>query len=78
MSTQISPAPNDLDPQVYRKPRADVYTILLVVALIAIIIATSALWLVMKEYEYKINGGPEATQYRPAIGTSIDAKWLNA
>ena len=48
-------------PQEYRKPRADVFTMLLVVALLAIIIATVALWQVMAEYEYKIKGGPVVT-----------------
>ena len=72
MSTQTSSNPNEPSGgQVYRKPRADVYTVLLVVALLALIIATSALWLVMKEYEYTINGGPEAAWNQPVAGAPI-------
>jgi hypothetical protein len=44
--------------QLYRKPRADVFTVLLVIALLGIIVATYALWLVMQDYDYKIKGAP--------------------
>jgi hypothetical protein len=42
----------------YRKPRADVYTFLLIVALLALIIACLCLWGEMQLYEMKIKGGP--------------------
>ena len=46
-------------PQEYRKPRADVYTVLLVIALLVMLIATAALWMTMKDdYNNKIKGGP--------------------
>ena len=62
-------------PQEYRKPRADIYTLLLVVALLAILLATGVLWMAMKEgYDYKINGGPTPAWHRPATGTTLDAR----
>ncbi len=54
--------------QEYRKPRADVYTVLLVVALLIIVLATVFLWMSMKEYDYMIKGGPTV----PAAGTTLD------
>ena len=54
----------------YRKPRADVFTMLLVLALLAIILAIVALWQVMQEYGYNIKGGPSVSWLRaegPAI-----------
>ena len=61
MSTPTSPKSSDESaPQFYRKPRADVFTVLLVIALMAILLATIVLWMVMQTYEYKIKGGPVA------------------
>ena len=59
-------------PQEYRKPRADVYTVLLVVALIAIALGTAALWMTMKDYEYMIKGGPNPVWHQPTMGTTFD------
>ena len=60
-------------PQEYRKPQADVYTVLLVVALIAIALGTAALWMTMKEdYEYTIKGGPNPVWHQPTMGTTFD------
>jgi hypothetical protein len=42
----------------YRKPRADLYTALLVIALVAILIGILFLYLEMDFYEFKIKGGP--------------------
>lgn len=42
----------------YRKPQADLYTILLVMALIAILIAIVFLCLEMNLYEFHFKGGP--------------------
>ena len=59
--------------QEYRKPRADVYTVLLVIALLAIMVATGALWMTMKDdYNNDIKGGPNPTWHRPASGTVLD------
>jgi hypothetical protein len=54
------------EPQVYRKPRADVYTVLLSLALIAVATAATVLWLTMAQYHYEIKGGPNPTWNRPA------------
>ena len=60
-------------PQDYRKPRADVYTVLLVVALLSLLIATAALWMTMKDdYNNEIKGGPNPVMDRPAAGTTLD------
>ena len=61
MSTPISPKFDEppAEPH-YRKPQADVYTVLLVISLLAILLATVVLWLVMQTYDYKIKGGPVA------------------
>ncbi len=42
----------------YRKPRADVYTVLLVLSLIALLLAILCLWFEMDMYEWKFMGGP--------------------
>lgn len=42
----------------YRKPRADVYTVLLVLALLALIAGILCLWGENAEYEWKYKGGP--------------------
>ncbi|MGO9108994.1 MAG: hypothetical protein ACLP9L_07155 [Thermoguttaceae bacterium] len=60
-------------PQEYRKPRADVYTVVLVVALLMILFGTAALWMTMKEYDYMIKGGPNPVWHRPAAGTVLDS-----
>ena len=64
MSTPTSPKSDDESaaPQFYRKPRADVFTVMLIIALLAILLATVVLWMVMSTYEYKIKGGPVAGQ----------------
>jgi hypothetical protein len=65
--------PKPAAPLEYRKPKADVYTVLLVVALLAILLATASLWMTMKEdYDYKINGGPSPVWHRPATGATLD------
>ena len=58
MSSQASPSTSDSEAPLYRKPQADVYTVLLVIALLSLILATSVLWLVMGQYDYSIKGGP--------------------
>ena len=61
--------------QEYRKPRADVYTVLLVVALLMVLLATAVLWMTMKEdYNYEIKGGPNPVWHRPAAGAVFDAQ----
>jgi hypothetical protein len=71
VSTPISPQSNNDDqgPQLYRKPRADVLTVLLVIAFLAILLATLALWQTMKDYNYKLKGGPSVLRERPAASS---------
>jgi hypothetical protein len=61
------------EPQVYRKPRADIYTVMLSVALIAVAIAATALWMTMNEYNKMINGGPNPTWNSPAAPALFDS-----
>ena len=42
----------------YRKPRPDFYTVLLVIALVAIVIGIVFLYLEMNLYEFKVDGVP--------------------
>jgi hypothetical protein len=60
--------------QEYRKPQADLYTLLLVVALLMLILATAILWMTMKEYDYQIKGGPNPTWNLPAFPTTINTQ----
>lgn len=71
MSTPTSKAGENSGPQVYRKPRADIFTMLLVIALLAIITATVVLWQLMAEYEYKFKGGPSVSWNAPAAALQI-------
>ena len=69
MSKRASPTPSAAEraePQVYRKPRADVYTVLLSIALIAVAIAATVLWLTMGQYHDEIKGGPTPVWNHPA------------
>lgn len=55
--------------QEYRKPQANVYTVLLVVSLLMVILASAVLWMVMKgDYNNEIKGGPNVW-HRPACQT---------
>ncbi len=44
----------------YRKPRADLYTVLLALALIAILLAILCLYLEMEMYDFKFKGATVA------------------
>jgi len=71
-----STSPSDIEPgepQVYRKPRADVYTLLLSIALIALIVGSFALWMVMGDYKKEIKGGPQPTWNLPVAPAVFDA-----
>lgn len=57
MSSLKSSDESSAAPQ-YRKPRADVYTVLLVLALLALIVGILCLWGENAEYEWKYKGGP--------------------
>ena len=55
-STLESPTPVAARP--HRKPQADLYTILLALALVAILVAILFFYLYMKLYNNEIKGGP--------------------
>ena len=58
-------APQSSDPAeapVYRKARPDLYTLLLVIALMAILVAIFVLWAYNKEFNYDFKGGPPTPQ----------------
>jgi hypothetical protein len=42
----------------HRKPKADLYTVLLAIALLAVLVAILFLWLEMRSYEFKSKGAP--------------------
>jgi hypothetical protein len=60
------------EPQIYRRPVADVYTVMLSVGLVATILATVALWMVMKDYDYAIKGGPTPAWNHPAVPAVVE------
>jgi hypothetical protein len=49
------------EPVVYRPAGPDVYTVLLVIALLAIIVSCVFLYLYMADYGFKIKDGPRAS-----------------
>jgi hypothetical protein len=55
-STLESPQP--VVARSHRKPQADLYTILLVLALLAVLVAILFLYLFMKTYDFKMGGAP--------------------
>jgi hypothetical protein len=67
-STAESPAPTV--PRAHRKPEADVYTILLVLALIAVLVAVLFLYLFMKGYDFKADPPAVAMAARLAAAVS--------
>jgi len=49
----------------YRKPRADVYTVALVLALLALLLGILCLYAQMATYNYQIKGGPTLSSLSP-------------
>ncbi len=56
----------------YRKPRADIYTVLLALALAAVLIGLTFLVLEMDLYDWKFKGGPTASLQRPISVAAAD------
>ena len=52
---------SDEKPVVYSKPQPNVYTVLLVLALLALIVGIVFLYRFMEEYQFKIKGGPSVS-----------------
>lgn len=79
--TQEAPA-SALDPvpapaEQYRKPQADLYTVLLVIALIAVLVGILFLYLEMGAYEFKFQGGPvvgmvSSHHYGGVVASAVD------
>jgi hypothetical protein len=51
---------------VHRKPKADLYTVLLVIALVAVLIGIVFLYLEMQAYDFKFQGGPTVVSNQPS------------
>lgn len=58
----------------YRKPRADTYTTLLVISLLAIVLGILCLYLEMSAYEFKFKGGPTPASI-PANEITVGPAW---
>ena len=66
---------NAEQPTVYRKPRADVFTMLPIIALLAILLGIGLLWAHMKSvYDWKMKGGPNPTMAPSATAVCWDAR----
>lgn len=63
---------NEPTPQ-FRKPRANVYTVLLLVALIALIIGCLCLWGVNAGLQWKWKGGPPVS-WQTGAGAAVVAR----
>ncbi len=61
MSLPTSSQPSGQPTGPYRKPRADVYTVLLILALVAILLTILCLSGEMKMYDWKSKGGPSVS-----------------
>lgn len=62
----------------YRKPRPDVYTVLLAAALVALLLAIICLYSEMNVYQFEYKGGPTAAANRPTLVAMADDGTLEA
>ena len=67
MSTLTSTTPKSKSGGPHRKPRADVYTFMLIVALIAIVIAIVCLYFEMKRFDFDFKGAPKPPPATAAV-----------
>jgi hypothetical protein len=72
-STLESPAPVAARPT--RKPEADAYTFLLVLALVAVFVGILFLYLFMKSYDFKASGGPSVAMLTDHVSLVASA-WI--
>jgi hypothetical protein len=56
-----APTPTSLQ----RKPKADLYTVFLVIALVAVLVGILFLFLEMQAYEFKLQGAPPVGMVSP-------------
>jgi hypothetical protein len=57
---------------VHRKAKPDLYTVLLAIALVAVLIGIVFLYLEMQSYEFKIQGGPTLVMTRDLGGRAAN------
>ena len=66
----VSPPKSSNNPGgTFRKPRADLYTILLVIALLAILVAILFLYLHMQSYNFELKAGPPVAMIAANLGS---------
>ena len=63
-STNTPETPRRTPPEPHRKPQADLYTVLLAIALVAVLVGILFLYLEMDLYEFKFKGGPPVVNGR--------------
>lgn len=61
----------------YRKPRADLYTALLVIALVALILGCVMLYLELQMFDFKYQGAPSVSWLRSMtpVALRISPQW---
>jgi len=59
----------------YRKPKADLFTVFLVLALIAVLLGILFLCLYMSDYDWKLKGGPAVAMQSAGEGV-VSGHWL--
>ena len=59
---------------VYRKPQVNVYTVMLVISLLAILVGVLFLWLHLDDYQWKTKGGGNVAVSHAAGGDLCSAR----
>jgi hypothetical protein len=72
-STETPEAPVAAGP--HRKPRPDLYTVLLVIALCAVLLAILFLYLEMGVYDFKVKGSPPVSMVSSQWSV-VSGQWL--
>lgn len=62
----------------HRKPKADLFTVLLAIALVAVLVAILFLWLEVKAYDYKSTGAPRVATVERRVGACTHARIVGA
>jgi hypothetical protein len=74
-SPESTDAPEEIR---YRKPRADLYTALLAIALAALILGCMMLYMELQFYEFKCQGAPSVSWQRPPVSSPFFCPTLQA
>ncbi len=79
------PNSSNMPSKQYRKPRADVFTALLVIALLAVLLGLLFFYLELRTYDFKHSGGPSfaatwdsCREFCVAKGTALLSAFLSA